>query len=236
MVVSEKHRYVFIQLPHTACTAVGRELIENYGGRPILSKHASYRAFRRWAADEADNYFTFASIRNPMDEVVSIYHKFKTDHNGDYSNPANWRQNGGWLSRRGLRQFLFVKERKASFQEYFKRFFVLPYVNTSVLVHGRVNTVLRFESIQNDFADIVQRLGLDLVRPLPLVNPTRKESRSFELNYEGVEDRACHIFGPLNKMWGYTLPSGWSENIPLTSEIAFAFSRAGRTAFWNYIR
>lgn len=236
MVVSEEYKYAFIQLPHTACTAVGHELVENYGGRPILSKHASYRAFRTWAGDEADDYFVFASIRNPMDEVVSIYHKFKNDHNGDYSNPANWRQNGGWLSRRGLRQFLYVKENGASFQDYFRRFFVLPYVNTSVLVHGRMNALLRFEDIQNDFAQVVQRLGLDFVRDLPHVNPTDKQGKSFEMYYEGMEAHARRVFGPLNQLWGYDFPSGWSQEVPLASGIAFSFSRAGKTAFWTFSR
>lgn len=236
MIVSEEHRYAFVQLPHTGCTAVGHELVEYYGGSPILEKHASYRAFRRWAGSTADEYFVFATVRNPMDEVVSVYHKFRNDHKGHYSNPANWKKNGGWLSNRGLRQFLFIRDNNASFQDYFKKFFVLPYVNTSVLVYGQVDFVMRFERLEEDFSSLVDRLGLSLVRPLPVMNPTLKDDRDFVDYYEGVESRARRIFGPMNRLWGYDFPEGWKNEVPAASEVAFAASRFGRTCFWNLTR
>ncbi len=233
MIVSDQHKYLFVQLPHTACTAVGRELVENYGGIPILHKHASINAFRRWAGSAADDYYVFATVRNPMDEVVSIYHKFKNNHKGHYSNPANWRINGGWLSRRGLRQFQFVRDHNATFVEYFKRFFLLPYVNSSVLVYGRADAILRFESIQTDFATVMNSLGVKVVRPLPVVNRTQKDSVAFEEYYDGVEERARRVFGPINDLWGYSFPPGWKQTVPTTSKLAFFLSRYGRTCFWN---
>src|SRR2546426_260618 len=40
LIVSHKHRYVFVELPRTGSTAVRHELRELYDGTPILHKHS----------------------------------------------------------------------------------------------------------------------------------------------------------------------------------------------------
>jgi len=47
MIVSHRHRYLFIEIPLTGSWAIHRELREHYGGSPILHKHASYPEYRR---------------------------------------------------------------------------------------------------------------------------------------------------------------------------------------------
>ena len=79
MIVSETHKYAFIQFPHSGCTAIGRELVDHYGGEPVLWKHAMHHDFLRWAGNRADRFFLFSSIRDPMEEVVSVYHKLRSE-------------------------------------------------------------------------------------------------------------------------------------------------------------
>jgi hypothetical protein len=65
MIISHRHRYVFVEVPRTGSTAVSAELRENYDGHEILRKHASYRDFLRVASEEERGYFTFSAVRNP---------------------------------------------------------------------------------------------------------------------------------------------------------------------------
>ena len=52
MIISHRHRFVFVELPRTGSSAVRRELRELYDGVPILHKHSTYDEFRRQARSE----------------------------------------------------------------------------------------------------------------------------------------------------------------------------------------
>ena len=237
MIVSTKYRYVFIQFPHTASTAVGDELTEHYDGESVMHKHAMYHDFAAWAGDEARDYFVFSSIRNPMDEVVSIYHKFKTDHRGNYSNPANWKRNGGWLSERGLKQFQFIQREEADFADYLDAFFRLPYVNWSILDHKNFDFVIRFEHLQEDFAEVLRRMNLSQVRPLPLVNKTQRMAPDYAAYFgPDVRDRAVWAFGPMMRYWDYDFPESWNASrVPWTSWVGFYAASLVRRLYWRHL-
>lgn len=42
MIISHKYRLLFIEVPLTASWAIHHELCNNYEGKPILHKHATY--------------------------------------------------------------------------------------------------------------------------------------------------------------------------------------------------
>ena len=73
MIISHKNKYLFVELPHTATTAIIKEFREKYDGKRILRKHAFFHDFQKIANDD-EKYFVFSCVRNPMDEVVSIYY------------------------------------------------------------------------------------------------------------------------------------------------------------------
>ena len=97
MIISDKHRYLFVELPRTATTAIAKELRENYEGHSILYKHATYEDFLRIATDEQKKYFTFSCIRNPLDDVVSIYLKYRHNHGNSFTNPNNLKRRDPFL-------------------------------------------------------------------------------------------------------------------------------------------
>src|SRR4051812_19495236 len=105
MVISDKYRYVFIELYFTGSTAISSELCELYDGKKILNKHSRYHEFLKIATEEQKKYFVFSCIRNPMDMVVSAYMKFKTNHQGKYTDPKEWRENGGTIRQKNLRLY-----------------------------------------------------------------------------------------------------------------------------------
>ena len=85
MIISHTHKYLFIELPMTGSTAISKELREQYDGVSILQKHSTYLDFLRVANEAEKQYFVFAGIRHPLDQVVSHYFKFKTGHDGQFT-------------------------------------------------------------------------------------------------------------------------------------------------------
>ncbi|MBA3404443.1 MAG: hypothetical protein H0U13_07160, partial [Gemmatimonadaceae bacterium] len=69
MIISDRHRYLFVELPRTGSTAIHRELCAMYDGEPILQKHATYGDFLKIATDDQRRYFVFSTVRNPLDDV-----------------------------------------------------------------------------------------------------------------------------------------------------------------------
>ncbi|MGA7271079.1 MAG: sulfotransferase family 2 domain-containing protein [Acidimicrobiia bacterium] len=261
MIISKKHGYVFIELPRTASTAVEKELIASYDGTRILKKHSTYQDFLRQASTEERSFFAFSSIRNPMDDAVSRYLKIRTDHNNRYSDPIRrkyrvgnrgsraYRETG--LSARGTvperrsliervenRHYSWITRHDAEFPAYFLRFYHLPVDTWARLSHDQLDFIIRFESLEEDFAKALQMIGLDKIRPLPVKNPTSQKSRDFiEYYTPETQARARRVFGPYMRRWGYEFPPSWgSETPPLWAEIAYQALAVPRTIYWRLLR
>jgi len=41
VIISEKWKYIFVGLPYSASSAISKELIEKYDGKPLLGKHSN---------------------------------------------------------------------------------------------------------------------------------------------------------------------------------------------------
>ncbi|HVS14495.1 MAG TPA: sulfotransferase family 2 domain-containing protein [Thermoanaerobaculia bacterium] len=237
MILCDRERYVFVELPHTASTAVAAELCANYGGRAVLHKHARYHQFLSQATPAQRRYFVFSGVRNPLDEAVSYYFRYKTDHQGRYSDPTNWKRNGGSVSDHSVAQYLFIRDHQADFPTYVRRFYRKPYDNWSNLAHRRMDFVIRFENLQTDFAAVLGRLGIEPVRPLPVVNKTAQRRHAFWDYYPpDLRPWAARTFGPFLLHWGYRLPPEWGAlGVPWTSRLVFHALRPMRQARWRIL-
>ncbi len=261
MIISAKHRYVYVELPRTGSTATGKELLSQYDGERILRKHATYRDFLRVATEDEERYFVFAGIRNPLDDAVSHYFKLKTDHHNRFTDPVRRRYR---LGNKGSRQFRetgtdprgekprrrslgerldnrryhYIQRHNADFAEFFLRYYRLPYDNWSRLSHDDLDFVIRFENLQDDFARAIKLIGLELKRPLPIANKTAAKSGDY-LEYYTPETipRANRVFGPYLRCWGYSFPAGWSDSPqPRWEDAAFRVLGGPRTVYWRYLR
>lgn len=239
MIISHKYKYIFVQLPRSASTSIGRELCEQYDGHKIkiLPKHSLYSRFLRIANAEEKNYFVFSSIRNPLDVVVSIYTQFKDDNWGVYNDPRKWRKNGGWVSDYQLRQFNFVNNNKADFPTFFKKYYKLTYENRSGVDHKYYDFVIRFENLQDDFSKVLELIGIETKRPLPNVNKTKNKDKSFWDYYTPeIRSDAKAIFGCFMKRWGYDFPPEWGDNsIPLHRQLEYEILNIPRHLYWRYL-
>lgn len=234
MILSDRYRYVFVELPHTASTAIARELRERYAGEPILEKHAPYHRFLAIATPEQRRYFVFSGIRNPLDEVVTCYFRYKTDHRR-YSDRTKWRRNGGSISDDSVRRYLFVQQNEADFAAYLRRFHRWPYDTWAALDHRSFDHVIRFERLQEGFAEVLALLGIERTRPLPSANRTAERSRSFTEYYPpALRPYAARIFGPYMEKWGYEFPREWGEvRVPRRSRLLFRVLGPLRRARWR---
>lgn len=238
MIVSHKHRYLFVEIPHTASTAISRELRENYAGISILTKHATYPDFLKQATAEEKSYFVFAGIRNPLDETVSIYFKYKSNHKQDYTTPRRLAKYGGSITGNVVSRYEFIQTSGADFATYFKKYYKLPYYSLISLSCKYCNFIIRFENLQEDFARALELMGLEQVRPLPQANKTAQRRAGFETYYPpSLIGQAKRVFGPFMKEWGYEFPPEWGENsTPWFNDVAFQSLTTARNFYWQHVR
>lgn len=223
MIISHKYHYLFIELPHTASTAISRELNEHYGGKHILHKHAHYHEFLNIAKPAEKAYFTFAGIRNPLDIIVTSFFKRKTNHQSFYTNPKYWQVNGGHVSNQALKEFHFLIGNDATFREYLFKFYRIPYDSWGSPRPDQFNFVIRYEYLQQDFSYLLTLLNIKQIRPLPIVNKTRQKAEDFWSYYSpDTYEHVQSIFGPYMKIWKYETPASWGNfHVSTFSYVAF---------------
>ena len=233
MIISDERRYVFIEQPHTACTAIQAELREHYGGRRILEKHATWSDFLRVATPEEKRYFVFSGVRNPLDEAVSMYFKYKTDWKQKYSR----RSQDNTLTAAQRAAYEVVAGEQVDFDGYLRRVYRYPWDNDTLIYHRRMDQVIRFEHLQDDFSKTLARLGLAQVRPLPLVNKTSERGSYLDYYPNELRPNAARVFGPFMRKWGYALPADWvGVTIPTSALIEFRLRGVARYVYRRYLR
>jgi hypothetical protein len=236
MILSDDRKYVFVELPQTGSTAIARELCENYGGRPVLAKHAFYSDFLRHARPDQKDYFVFAGVRNPMDVIVSRYLKIRNDHKGTYTTPEARVANGGWVTDAMMERYRFVTENDASFMDYFVRYYRWPYEDWATMFHDRFDFVYRFEDMLQGFDQALHLMGIEPVRPLPEVNKTTGKA-SWESYYDPECPRIAFVFGPYLEQFGYGYPEGWNVGrAPLSAKAAYRGIALVKNAHRRWIR
>jgi hypothetical protein len=263
MIISHRYRYVFVELPRTASTAISHELRDRYDGISILEKHSLYQRFLRDASEDEKRYFVFSGIRNPLDDAVSRYFKLKTDHHDRFTNPVKAKYAVGSrraeLAMRGdpdairevkarkrspvdrleNRRFRYVAARGADFPTFLERYYRLPYDNWSRLSHRDFDYVIRFEHIQEDFAAVLRMLGIEQERPLPISNRTSDKEMAFWEYYStpGSIERAKRVFGPFMERWGYAFPEAWGPSeVSAWDRFLFDAMAIPRSTYWRWFR
>jgi hypothetical protein len=245
MVISDTHRFVFINLPQTASTAISRELIEQYEGREFLFKHALYRTdYLKAANAEQRKYRTISGLRDPMDITVSTYFKVKSDHENRYTDARSNKIKHGFLRKHIMywwnrRSYRHIVGSELSFSEWFMRNHRIPYASWSILDHKDFTKVVRYEHLQEDFAEALRLMGVPQKRPLPVGNKTAIKAKHFSEYYdsEAVRRRAKFVFGPYMAEWGYSFPPAWDHiEVPRSAFVLYDTLNVARKFFWTRLR
>tara|TARA_Y100000034_G_C6901893_1_gene417373 strand:+ start:2278 stop:2985 length:708 start_codon:yes stop_codon:yes gene_type:complete len=195
MIISDKHKYLFIQLEKTASTAIASELIANYAGRPILWKHATLSDFLKHATPQQQKYFKFSGVRNPLDIAVSWYHIRKQRIPKD---PVSKKQTS------------FIKG-NPSFPRFFKKFYPNNhYQDWKTRDFNKLNFIYRYEDIQSDFSHILKKLDIKQKRSLPTINKTLVKTEPYLTHYtKEIQGQAQMTFSSFFKRFNYSFPSSW---------------------------
>jgi hypothetical protein len=197
MIISSKHKYVFIQLEGTASSSIALELIEFYDGKEILWKHARYEDFMAIATPEEKKYFKFSGIRNPLDKIVSFYFSRK-----------NGSRNDIWPNKL---KYNFIKRKNANFLKYFKKYHTRIYTDWKTRPFNKLDYVYRYENLQEDFSKILKKLDLEQKRPLPLRGETKGKG-NFESYYtNSIQGSAKVFFKDFMQKWDYEFPADWRQ-------------------------
>lgn len=237
MIISHKHKYLFIEIPHTGSTAISKELIEKYDGESILHKHANYCEFKRIARSEELQYFVFAGVRNPLDEAASLYMKFLNNHDGLYTDPKNLIKNGGWLSEKKVKTFEFVQATQ-DFNLFLRKHFSPPYTDNININKKYCDYVMKFEQLDKEFSKVLQLIGVKKVRSLPIVNKTNKKDDYLGLYTHESAEYAKKVFWPFMQEWGYDLPKEWTDKkSPSTHDkVSYEIAKRLRDIYARHIK
>ncbi|MAW21467.1 MAG: hypothetical protein CMD16_03620 [Flavobacteriales bacterium] len=223
MIISHKYKYLFIGLPFSASSAISKELYLEHEGEPYLSKHSLYYEFEKKATNQEKKYFVFAVLRNPMDIAVTIYEKMKANAKGNFTNPKLFIENGGHITKQQRERFKYIHNHKASFQQYFKKFFIRPYDNLFSLTLSHCDFIIKYENIDKDYLMALQKVGVEEPRPLPVANKTIGKKKNLSLYYtDDIKHQAIAVFGPFLEKYNYDFPSQWGRiKTPLIHVIHF---------------
>jgi hypothetical protein len=236
MVISDKYKYLFIETPHTASSAISIELVRKYEGRKIVNKHANYHEFLKIANNEQKEYFVFAGVRDPLDEAVSLYNKLLTDHNEAYTDPNRQLGKGGWVTKRKAEIHKLVKSGKG-FAGFLRKYYPRTYTSNIDINKKRCDFIIRFESIDKDFTSALKKLGIKQLRPLPVVNKTNKKGSYDEYYDPQSRDFAFKVFGPFMEEWEYDFPDSWRYTTANRTQIyKYKLNKIGRLLYSKYVK
>jgi hypothetical protein len=245
MVIDHKYKFIFIELPLTATSAISKEIREMYGSQPFLNKHATYRKFLKAASPAEKKYKSIGSMRIPLDQTVSMYFKYKNDKELEerFTTGKNRRRRGT-----PLRQFLSIKRHRdrsnyvlknnAGFEEYFLKFFHWPFSNWSILDHKKFDHIIRFEHLAEDYKKVFTCVGVPVLRDLPLANKTPGRTKDFWSYYESdrAKRRAKFVFGPFMRYWGYEFPGSWDHiKEPWHAQLLYDLFNIPSKIYWKYL-
>jgi hypothetical protein len=201
-------KYLFVEVPNTGCTAIRLTLMKQYGGRPILHKHATYYEFRRAFPGWRD-YYVFGGVRSPLDTTLTQYRKMVYNHKGRFGPDAkrHW-----WsATRRHRRQFESVQA-GMTFPEYLLRFHRAQYHNFYLSGHRHFGGVMRHERFSEDWRRILGEIGVPAneIRDVPVVNATEGKGHISDAYTRDVRGHAMRVFGPFMAEWNYPFPEDWA--------------------------
>lgn len=225
----------------TGSTAIAQELMAHYDGQKILSKHSSPKDFWKIASAEEREYFMFSGLRNPLDETVSRYLKYKTDHGERFSKALKKKKDGRFrrtVNRiRDKIRYNYIIKNGATFSSFFYRYYNLPYSNWSMVWHHQMDFILRFEHLNEDFMEVLKRLNIEAKRPLPQKNKTSGKDKVFWDFYDSPEmkQRASNVFGAFMEHWNFPFPEGWPKP-SAKSKMLFPIVHRLRLFYWTKLR
>lgn len=207
MIISYKHKYIFIGLPQCGSSAISKELIENYDGERFFHKHSNIPIVLEERDDiDLDEYCIFAVVRRPEELAFTHYNKLISNANGVYTNQEFYIENGGFVkpAQRAFYQ-KFIHSKSRGFDDYLKMKYKHLFYDNNLSINKRFLTnVIDFNRLNEGFKEVLKSLDIEIIRDLPIYNKTNKQLNKMELSQELRNS----VFGPF-----YTFNKKYFENV-----------------------
>lgn len=188
----DRHQALFIHVPKSAGRSVVRGLFD------VKSvEHAPAAWYQQLDAERFARYFKFTFVRNPWDRAVSAYTYLAGGGSAASAEDSQW--SAFVNSHDSFDAFIctWLSEENAMRNALFT-----PQVVFLRDIFGRIDIdfVGRFETLQADFDQVAQRLGVDA--QLPHLNQSRAEDfRSFYS--PASRDRVARVYAGDIEAFGY---------------------------------
>ena len=194
MIISHRFKYIFVGLPYSASGAVSRELVHNYFGKPILSKHSNIPTLiKKYPDIKIDDYYIFAIARDPIDITFTVYNKLLLNKNNIYNNPTHFTKNGGFISNKKLKLFKKVHKGNLSFPQYLNSSYRYhPYDNDLSINIKYLNGIIRFNHLNDDFKKVLDAIDMKSKGDIPVFNRAAKKVKMDTIEKQVIKK----IFGP----------------------------------------
>lgn len=147
MIISHKHKFIFVKTRKTAGSSIENFLYKKLGpddictgspldgtprlNHPVEDGHVSAKWIKQHYPYEFENYFTFAVERNPWDKIVSFFYWYRNKKPGK--------------TKKGFDEFVINNKKLENLNDW--KMYTLD--NKVVL-----NKILRYEDIHNEFKTI----------------------------------------------------------------------------------
>jgi hypothetical protein len=238
MIVSDKHKFVFVELPRTGTTAIRRVMLDEFEGNEVLFRHAPYSQYLMRIKKSETGYSVIGTKRNPLDRTVSLFLKMKNDQQEYFSKRLQLRK--GWSINKWLmlRIFRFVRQEGTTFEMFLDRYYgIMPYDDWASMDNVHYDYTIRFENIEEDFNRIMQSIGVEQPPILPKANVTSKQ-QEYTAFYDTPQLRikAQRIFGMYMKTMNYDFPGDWPAYTPTGMDwFRFRLFHRFKSFFWQRI-
>lgn len=183
--ISHRHRFISLHIPKTGGTSINKSL------KGVFGKHCKWTGHVKLDSivghkhqDRCGDYFKFAFVRNPWDRFLSCYFYFKN---------YGIREGHDVSTGKIVNQFSDFEDFACSFKD------VRHLIKSSHLksqtgwIDDRVDFIGRFESLQQDFNAVCDKIGIG---PTKLSHKNKSEHKPY---YEYYNSNTQSIVGEIYK-------------------------------------
>lgn len=206
MIISHKHKYIFIGLPFSGSSVISKELIELYDGESIYNKHTNIQSILNVKEIDITNFFVFAVYRDPVEICKSVYSKYITNAKGVFTDKKFLVSNGGHISDERIKKYNFIKTHKLDFNGFIKythKNGFKPYDSVFTLNEKYLDFKINFNSLNKDFKLALSKIGIKPKRDLPIYNKTKNKIEiDYDIDLGSFEPfylRGDNLFKPLKE-------------------------------------
>jgi hypothetical protein len=194
MIISYKHKYIFVGIPFSASSTISKELLEKYEGEFILNKHTNIPTLIDKLKINIDEFIVFGVYRSPVEILKSRYNKLRNNPDNRFTDDKYTIKNGGYVPERVRKLSKIIRENNLSFEDYLNlNFKLFPYNNEFTINAPYLNYIVDFNNLEEDFQKVLSKIGVVDVNKIEKINETKKRS---DIEYFISDDKMSKFIAP----------------------------------------